>query len=135
MAPQSRPAVEPRHVALVLEASGTLGVGSMQSQICGQNSPDQKSPCELVVKSAAAVQGVGSLMQISPDAQPTEDRRFERWLSGRLHAAHDAALYEPVPDELMQLVQMFSVGALPGLPAENATDAPSRQIHRSTRAF
>lgn len=38
-----------------------------------------------------------------------DDRRFEQWLSRRLHAAHDAVLQESVPGELVQLVQLFAV--------------------------
>ena len=51
------------------------------------------------------------MMQVRLDPQSAaEERRFERWLSRRLHAAHDAPLHEPVPVELAQLVQLFSVG-------------------------
>ena len=55
--------------------------------------------------------GVGAwLMQLEAHMQPiADDRRFEQWLSRRLHAAHDAILQENVPAELMQLVQLFAV--------------------------
>lgn len=59
------------------------------------------------------------MMQICPDPQSAaQERRFERWLSIRLHAAHDAPLHEPVPVELAQLVQLFA--------ADDSSDARAR---------
>lgn len=36
-----------------------------------------------------------------------EELRFDRWLSRRLHEAHDGVLRETVPDDLLRLARLF----------------------------
>lgn len=73
------------------------------------------------------------MMLSRPDPQSAaEERRFERWLSRRLHAVHDAPLHEPIPVELAQLVQLFSVGDSSDAWAQDEASASStvdRQPH------
>jgi hypothetical protein len=40
-----------------------------------------------------------------------EDRRFDRWLSRRLHEAYDNVLKEALPADLERLVEQFSAEA------------------------
>jgi hypothetical protein len=49
------------------------------------------------------------LREAQPDAaSAAEDRRFDRWLSRRLHEAYDNVLREALPPDLDRLVQRFS---------------------------
>jgi hypothetical protein len=57
------------------------------------------------------------LRETQPDAaSAAEDRRFDRWLSRRLHEAYDNVLREALPPDLDRLVHRFSAEAAdPGL--------------------
>jgi hypothetical protein len=44
-------------------------------------------------------------------ASAAEDRRFDRWLSRRLHEAYDNVLRETLPSDLDRLVHRFSAEA------------------------
>jgi hypothetical protein len=51
--------------------------------------------------------------ETKPDAaSSTEDRRFDRWLSRRLHEAYDNVLREALPADLDRLVHRFSAEAV-----------------------
>jgi hypothetical protein len=52
------------------------------------------------------------LREKQPDsASAAEDRRFDRWLSRRLHEAYDTVLREALPSDLDRLVHRFSAEA------------------------
>ena len=52
------------------------------------------------------------LRETQPDSvSAAEDRRFDRWLSRRLHEAYDNVLREALPSDLDRLVHRFSAEA------------------------
>lgn len=52
------------------------------------------------------------LRETRPDAvSAAEDRRFDRWLSRRLHEVYDNVLREALPSDLDRLVHRFSAEA------------------------
>jgi len=42
-----------------------------------------------------------------PDGSAAPDPAFERWLNRQLHGLYDPVLAEPLPDELMRLLDRF----------------------------
>lgn len=48
------------------------------------------------------------------------DRGFERWLNRQLHRIYDPVLGEPVPDELMRLLDQFAAKP-PSSPEQDET--------------
>jgi hypothetical protein len=60
--------------------------------------------------------------ETQPDAaSAAEDRRFDRWLSRRLHEAYDNVLREALPSDLDRLVQRFSAEAAGSGPEAGAS--------------
>jgi Anti-sigma factor NepR len=51
------------------------------------------------------------------------DRGFDRWLNRQLHRIYDPVLGEPVPDEMLRLLDQF--GPKPQTPAEQEEDGKS----------
>jgi len=75
---------------------GDSRVWSVEHQDGIEPGPDQMRPS-------------ASMAGSQPSAEPPiADRGFERWLSRKLHGAHDSVLREPLPAELERLVQLFA---------------------------
>ena len=55
---------------------------------------------------------------------------FDRWLSCRLHEAHDGVLREALPEELLRLTRLFASMDDPtiGEPCEHKFDTPTQKI-------
>jgi hypothetical protein len=51
------------------------------------------------------------------------DRGFDRWLNRQLHRIYDPVLGEPVPDEMLRLLDQF--GPKPQTPVEQEEDGKS----------
>jgi hypothetical protein len=61
--------------------------------------------------SRAGVEGNGESDVGSDEA--VVDRGFDRWLNRQLHRIYDPVLGEPVPDEMLRLLDQFGSGPQP----------------------
>lgn len=51
-------------------------------------------------------------------AAPDTDQAFDQWVARQLHKVYDEVLSEPVPDELLRLVERFDEQPAAGKPRD-----------------
>lgn len=67
----------------------------------------------------------------SKQMAPDTDQAFDQWVARQLHKVYDEVLSEPVPDELLRLVERFDARSDASEPVDGADDR-TKGIRRRT---